>query len=150
MPLCCFAATSAVSCRDEQPRQRCEDAQPALAHLHGTGSVSARQLGLFRQLQVDIDACIMSLPLLGQPGLVWRFPGRHQQDECHPTYTQLRSFLGMCNYFRDSVAKLGPSQRCSAVWLVRRGRVHFELVSGVHCTSRRSTTPRQLLPAHGC
>ncbi len=24
------------------------------------------------------------------------------------TRTQLRSFLGMCNYFRDSVAKLGP------------------------------------------
>ena len=43
-------------------------------------AVSASQLGLFRQLQVDIDACIMSLPqgagseetgtLIGLPSLL--------------------------------------------------------------------------------
>jgi hypothetical protein len=34
--------------------------------------VGARQLGLFRQLQVDIDACIMSLPQGDGSGEPWR------------------------------------------------------------------------------
>ena len=40
-------------------------------------TVSARQLGLFRQLQVDIDACIMSLPQgdgSGEPGILIGLP----------------------------------------------------------------------------
>ena len=39
--------------------------------------VGARQLGLFRQLQVDIDACIMSLPQgdgSGEPGILIGLP----------------------------------------------------------------------------
>ena len=40
-------------------------------------TVGARQLGLFRQLQVDIDACIMSLPQgdgSGEPGILIGLP----------------------------------------------------------------------------
>ena len=40
-------------------------------------AVGARQLGLFRQLQVDIDACIMSLPQgdgSGEPGILIGLP----------------------------------------------------------------------------
>jgi hypothetical protein len=66
------------------------------------------------------------------------------------TKTQLRSFLGMLNYFRDSVPMLGPSVVPLSRLAGPKGKGNFKKASGRSSISKHSRRPRRQLLVPSC
>ena len=64
--------------------------------------------------------------------------------------TQLRSFLGMLNYFRDSVPLLGPTVVPLSRLAGPKGKVLSRRASGRSSISKHSRRPRRQLLVPSC